>query len=327
MKPQHLLPLYGLPRGLALALGGFALINIVGGMIKPGFDATVWWIDTRWLPRPIGMAFIVAVGTLLLWHGIRPARTGWRHKFTQRIALAASGIALINAVTYYSLLLRGVLFDGPWIPISLFVAAGLVAIAYLPAKPGGLRNHFTAAIVLIGVTGLGALGLMWSYGRTDYRRPADAIVVFGARAYADGRPSDALADRVNTAIDLYHQGYAPLLVMSGGPGDGSYHETDVMRNMAIQAGVPTDAIRVDRQGLNTAATVANTAELFDHTGVKHTLAVSHGYHLPRIQLTYQRAGVTAYTVPAKETYLLTAMPYMMAREVAAWWVYYIRPLA
>ena len=56
------------------------------------------------------------------------------------------------------------------------------------------------------------------------------------------------------------------------------------------------------------------------------LVVSHFYHLPRIKLAYQRDGWDVYTVPAKESYLLRQMPYNMAREVAALWVYYLRPL-
>ena len=50
------------------------------------------------------------------------------------------------------------------------------------------------------------------------------------------------------------------------------------------------------------------------------------YHLPRIKLAYQRDGWEVFTVPAKESYLLRQMPYNMAREVAAMWVYYLRPL-
>jgi hypothetical protein len=34
-----------------------------------------------------------------------------------------------------------------------------------------------------------------------------------------------------------------------------------------------------------------------------------------------------YTVPARESYTLTAMPYFVARETIALWVYYLRPLA
>ena len=36
------------------------------------------------------------------------------------------------------------------------------------------------------------------------------------------------------------------------------------------------------------------------------------------------AGWEVYTVPAKEKYMLRSMPYLMAREVAALWVYYLK---
>jgi hypothetical protein len=54
------------------------------------------------------------------------------------------------------------------------------------------------------------------------------------------------------------------------------------------------------------------------------LAVSHFYHLPRIKLAYQRAGLDVCTVPARQGRWLSQIPYNMAREVAAFWVYYVR---
>ena len=41
----------------------------------------------------------------------------------------------------------------------------------------------------------------------------------------------------------------------------------------------------------------------------------------------EQAGYEVYTVPAHETYVLTALPYYMAREVAAMWVYFLQPFA
>ena len=43
----------------------------------------------------------------------------------------------------------------------------------------------------------------------DPLRKADAIVVFGAAEYA-GRPSPVLKARLDHALDLYQQGYAPV---------------------------------------------------------------------------------------------------------------------
>src|SRR5204862_2038662 len=90
------------------------------------------------------------------------------------------------------------------------------------------------------------------------------------------------------------------------------------------------AIVLDESGLNTDATVANTAGMFAQRHIKSVLAVSHSYHLPRVKMAYARGltgtSVEVYTVPAAESQPLTAKPYFMPREVVALWVYYLRPL-
>ena len=166
---------------------------------------------------------------------------------------------------------------------------------------------------------------MATFGLTDYRRPADAILVFGARAYADGRPSDALSDRMRTACELYNQGLAARLILSGGPGDGPVHETEAMRRIALAAGIPDLALILDPAGTNTRATVANAAAIAREGGFDRVLAVSHFYHLPRIKLQADRAGLKCFTVPSPQGRPLTRLWYFMAREAAACWMYYLRP--
>jgi uncharacterized SAM-binding protein YcdF (DUF218 family) len=175
----------------------------------------------------------------------------------------------------------------------------------------------TAAVAL-------PLAQMLFFGTTDYRRQADAIVVFGAAVDAEGRPSLALADRVETACRLYHEGRAPVLIFSGGRGPGQIDEADAMRNLALRRGVPADAIVLDHDGVTTDATVRNTAALLDARNVHRVLAVSHAYHLPRVKLAYQSTGREVFTVPAQESRTLTRMPYYVLRETAAMWLYYAR---
>ena len=100
-----------------------------------------------------------------------------------------------------------------------------------------------------------------------------------------------------------------------------------MKRMALQLGVKEQDVLIDETGLNTQATVKNSEAIFARLQASRVLVVSHFYHLPRIKLAYQRAGWDVYTVPAKETYVLRQTPYNMAREVAALWVYYLRPLS
>jgi vancomycin permeability regulator SanA len=172
-----------------------------------------------------------------------------------------------------------------------------------------------------------SVGQMFCFGKTDYRRQADVAVVLGARVYADGGLSDALADRMQTACQLYHDGLVKKLLVSGGPGDGAIHETEAMKRMAIQSGVKAQDILVDTGGLNTRATVKDSQAILSQVHASRVLVVSHFYHLPRIKMAYQRAGREVYTVPAKESYFLWKMPMFLAREVAAFWVYYARGLS
>jgi uncharacterized SAM-binding protein YcdF (DUF218 family) len=319
------------PPAIALFLGGFSLLNLAGGLAVPGFDATLWWLDLRPLPAGLAQPVLAAASLLLAAYGLAPSPGVWRRRLTAGAAFVLLGVALGNAAGFARLLLRGGLHAGFPLPFSLLVAAALAAVLAALRRPvperGGVAPRLAVGAAFLACLAAFPLAQMACFGKTDYRRPADAIVVFGARAYADGSPSQALADRVQTACRLHRQGLAARLVFSGGPADGDMHETEAMRRMALRLGVPDEAIVLDREGLNTRATVRNTVPLFERLGVRRVLAVSHAYHLPRVKLAYQRAGWEVYTVPAEETYVLTAMPYLMAREVAALWVYYLRPLA
>ena len=40
-------------RGIAAFLGGFTLLNLLGDLFAPGFDANIWWIDFSPLPPAV----------------------------------------------------------------------------------------------------------------------------------------------------------------------------------------------------------------------------------------------------------------------------------
>ena len=77
----------------------------------------------------------------------------------------------------------------------------------------------------------------------------DCVLVFGCGVHPDGRPSDMLADRVACGVALYENGTSPKLLMSGDHGRADYDEVNVMRNAAVQAGLPVDDVFMGRCGL------------------------------------------------------------------------------
>ena len=89
---------------------------------------------------------------------------------------------------------------------------------------------------------------VWRVSRLDQRRGADAIVVLGAAQY-NGKPSPVLKARLDHALELYRQGLAPVLVVTGGIGAGDrVSEATVSRNYLRGLAVPDSALVVRPDG-------------------------------------------------------------------------------
>jgi uncharacterized SAM-binding protein YcdF (DUF218 family) len=338
MQASHLRSgLETLTRGGALFLGGLLLLSYPLSFAEPiRYDATIWWVDLRFLPSGLGTMCSLVFGFALLHRAVWP-QAGERVVRGRRIVLGLLfAVLVLNTLATWRASLGEVSLGTP-IPLTavLAVCVGWMWRSGVPrrlSQNAAAKTRRCAGVLACACACalLAAVGQMVSFGESDYRRSADAILVYGCKAYADGTPSQALADRVHTAAQLYHEGHAPLLVISGGPiRDSDRHETEVMADYAESLGVPREAIRLDREGWNTQATADHLGAVLGDVQPGHMapriLAVSHDYHLPRVKLTLERRGLHAYTVPAEIRRGLPGKPYFMARETVAWWVYFFRP--
>jgi len=313
-------------KGFALFIGLYCIISLTAGLAGKMPNLNTWWIDLQPLPKVLSTLFLGLSGIFMLLYGVLPVLGMQLRKLSLAFAVSLAAVSLYNTFYFYILIINGSFSPGFCLPLSFVVFLILSFIAWGMRKNVAVKTGFRSAFLRLSViavlVSISPLSQMFFFGKSDYRRPADAIVVFGARAYADGNLSDALADRVRTGCELYEQGYAELLVFSGGPGEGEITEPEAMRRFAINHGVHEEAILIDNGGLNTRLTVENTSKYFRKRGIRRILAVSHFYHLPRIKMSYSKKGIVAYTVPARESYCLTQMPYLLVRETAALWYYY-----
>lgn len=313
-------------RAAAGLLGLVTLWNLLG-FLRFGEDLNIWWVDLRPCPAGVRIGLETLFGLLLLSWGIRPVMSPRRRRLTIVLAAVMLIAVLVNAVVFFVLLVEGHIASGFAFPVSLLVAAELGGVLWFSmrskadARSGGAWWQIALAGAVLSAAAPWVH--MMCFGQTDYRRSADVAVVFGAGVYPDGTLSDALEDRMQTAVDLYRRGLVGTLLLSGGPGMGDVHETQAMRNFALSHGVDAGDILLDRLGLSTRHTACNSLALLESVGSERVLAVSHAYHLPRIKLAYQQLGRDVHTVPARETYVLSAMPYYMLRESVAWWAYYL----
>lgn len=308
-----------LVRGVALALGGVLLLEAGFACFGEAAPRSLW-LGLRSLGAPVAVAWLVALGgPLFVWGATRKGA---------RLVRAACVLLALHAAFDAA---RAWPLTGPF---SFSFLLALVALALgraASSKPSSPQPSSSVRALHLGVGCALALVVLplaqiGASARADYTRPADAVVVLGARVYPDGRPSLALYDRTRTGAELVRRGLAHKLVLSGGPGDRGVHETDAMRRVALELGVAESEIVIDREGLTTAHTSRNTRSLLaapEASRPPRVLVVSHGYHLARTRLAMHDAGVVAYTVPARETRPLLRLPYFVAREVAAFWVYWL----
>jgi uncharacterized SAM-binding protein YcdF (DUF218 family) len=104
---------------------------------------------------------------------------------------------------------------------------------------------------------------LWDYHHMQHELvKADCILALGSH---DLR----VADR---ATELYLQGWAPLVIMSGGLGNLTQNmwtesEADKFARIAIEKGVPADAILVENKSTNTGENILFTQQLLQQKGL------------------------------------------------------------
>ena len=145
---------------------------------------------------------------------------------------------------------------------------------------------------------------VWSTGRADDRDPVDAIVVMGAAQY-DGRPSPQLEARLDQVLELWPQGVAPLVVVTGGniPGD-RFTEAEASATYLIERGVPEDAILREDAGSNSYESLESVAEMLGARGLDDVVIVTDPYHSLRSRLIAEEVGLDA-SVSATRTSVVT----------------------
>ncbi|HTJ72720.1 MAG TPA: YdcF family protein [Actinospica sp.] len=127
---------------------------------------------------------------------------------------------------------------------------------------------------------------LWDYLRLGQPvESAEWILVFGSHDLT-------VAHR---AADLYHNGTAPRLLVSGGSralpaGAGHATEAEALREILIERGVPEEAIALERLASNTSENFWFSAELLRDQGVaaERFLVVQKPYAERRIIATARR---------------------------------------
>lgn len=120
----------------------------------------------------------------------------------------------------------------------------------------------------------------------------DCILVLGAGIWGD-RPSPMLEDRLLQAIQLYNNGIASKVIMSGDHGRKEYDEVNTMKEYSIEKGVLSENIFMDHAGFSSYESIYRAKEIFN---CKKIIIVTQKYHLYRALYIANQLGIEAYGV-------------------------------
>ena len=122
----------------------------------------------------------------------------------------------------------------------------------------------------------------------------DCIIILGAGIVED-KPSHMLEDRLLEGIKLYQNNISDKIIMSGDHGRKEYDEVNVMKNYAIQKGVPSENIFMDHAGFSTYESIYRARDIFK---ARKVVIVTQKYHLYRALYIANQLGIEAYGVGA-----------------------------
>lgn len=187
------------------------------------------------------------------------------------------------------------------------------------------------AIVILSIWAalIGTALYVAMYSPSDEMPSGDAIVVVSGDSGKNGGLSGETEARLNAAVALYEAGAAPKLVLSGGTLSSSNPPVaEAMRDAAVSAGVPEDAIVTEPDAHSTLQNALFTADMADVDTSAPIILVSHRYHLPRANASFRWAGfdnITNYAADPEGGFQVTSellweslkWPLNVARAAAA----------
>ncbi|CDA15737.1 putative uncharacterized protein [Clostridium sp. CAG:571] len=133
-------------------------------------------------------------------------------------------------------------------------------------------------------------------GENDYTKLSDidCIIILGAGVWGD-KPSPILEDRLLEGIKLYQNNVSDKIIMSGDHGRESYDEVNIMKNYAIEKGIPSENIFMDHAGFSTYESIYRARDIFK---AKKIVIVTQKYHLYRALYAANCLGLEAYGLGA-----------------------------
>ncbi len=140
--------------------------------------------------------------------------------------------------------------------------------------------------------------------RENLHAPYDAIVLLGGFTTFDTQRNitgfHESADRMLYALQLYKQGMAPAILVSGGNARlvEDKTEAEIVGAYLHSLGVPDSALWLEKNSRNTLENAVYSAQVLEEKKVAgRILLLTSAYHMPRAEACFKKAGIETEIYP------------------------------
>lgn len=142
------------------------------------------------------------------------------------------------------------------------------------------------------------------------------LVVLGYPANADGSVGQILKARLDKAIELYNNGVAAMIILTGGAVNNQYVESDIMSGYLLQQGIPTTAILKEPTARNTYENARMVNAMMKKEGYNHAIVVTSSFHIMRARKFFHKeiGNVTVVPAPFPAGFSLLHRSVLLAKE-------------
>ena len=139
------------------------------------------------------------------------------------------------------------------------------------------------------------------YSNRDDRAPADCIIVLGAGT--DGkRPNAVFRERLNHAVTLYKEGYADVILLTGGLTPGNEHsDSYIAGQYLLELGIPEEAIVLEERSTITQENLEFAKEIMNSRDFSTAIIVSDPLHMKRSISMAKDYEIEAFSSPTPTT--------------------------
>jgi uncharacterized SAM-binding protein YcdF (DUF218 family) len=214
-------------------------------------------------------------------------------------------------------------------PVGL-VCILLIAALIVRKRPGWHTGLIVAALVILFLGGNRWVAmslkrsLEWQYLPPAEIPKAEVIVLLGGGTEAADYPRQMVevngaGDRVFYAAQLYKQGKAPYILLSGGnitwSGNHTSTPAEDMAELLKMLGVPESALWLQTKSQNTHEDAQYSKAILDENHIHRILLVTSASHMPRAVGLFKKQGLEVIPLPTDYDVTQTAWENLFAGSI------------